>query len=188
MTYSPDGDTNGCPHNLMELLERCASKYFLVEEKADKLHVQCAFQTQKGYSRSWGNKVRKDLGYSAAELKIHPHNDILGAVGYQEGVVLACKGFTDAEIQHARDYYKNRVMGKYYRDHAKTMVGLLPSQVNLIKAHVGAKEGLDDEHAIETRMVEMGMSWPGMKVTDPYLKQCRIRDGMATGGASGGSC
>lgn len=180
MTYSPDGDTHGCPKNLVELIEHKAAAWHLVEEKADKLHIQCAFITQKGYSRSWGQKIRKDLGYSAAELKIHPHNDLLGAVGYQDGTVISTKGFTDEQINYAKKHYANRVTGKYYRDHVKTMTAIQPSQVNLIKAHVGAREGLDDEQEIEIRMVEMGMCWPGMKTTDPYLQQCRIRDGMTS--------
>lgn len=177
-TYSPKEDTVGCPNNLCKFLEEHARKWYLVQETADKKHVQCVFITQKGYSRSWGNKARKDLGYDKAELLIHVHKDLLGAIGYQDGEVLDNHGFSEDEILRAQEYYKNRVDGKYYRDHINTMTTLYPAQVNPTKALVSAREGIVDEEEIEARMVSMGFIWPGMKTTDPYVKQCRIRDGM----------
>lgn len=160
----------------MKFLEEHGVKWFLVQETADKKHVQCAFITRKGYSRSWGNWVRKDLGYDKAELLIHTHKDIMGAIGYQDGVVLDNHGFTESEIEAAREHYKNRVQGKYYRDHVNTMVTLYPAQVNPTKALVGAREGLVDDEEIEARMVAMGFIWPGMKTTGPYVAQCKARD------------
>lgn len=175
LTYSPPDETQGCPKNILDWIKAHARKYLLVEEMASKKHIQCAFITQKGYCRSWGNKARKDLGYSNIELQIHTHNDFLGALGYQEGDILECVGFSQADLAAARKHYKNRLQKKYYHDHLKTMTGLMPSQVNPLRAHVMEKEGLE-EYDAEQRMVAMGFIWPGMKPTDVYVAQCTTRD------------
>lgn len=147
----------------------------MVQEMADKKHIQCAFITKKPYSRSWGNKARKDLGYNNVELQIHPHNDILGAIGYQEGEVLVNHGFRKREIKAARKYYKNRLAGKKYRDHVKTMVTLSLAQVNPIRDHIMADHHVDT-YTAENLMVKYGFIWPGMKTTDPYVQACRLRE------------
>jgi len=186
LTYSPQDNTQGCPDKILDWLKAHARKYLLVQEMADKLHVQAAFITQKGYSRSWGNKARKDLGYDSTELLIHTHKDFLGALGYQEGEILDRKGFTDADIAEARKHYKNRLAAKYYTDHVNTMKTLYPSQVNPVRAHVMAREHMDEEEA-EARMVQLGYIWPGMRITDPYVRQCAVRDRVTAEGPTGGS-
>lgn len=186
LTYSPEVDTEGCPENIMQFVTKHAKKYYMVQELADKKHIQCAFLTQKGYSRSWGNKVRKDLGYTNTELRIHVHNDFLGAIGYQDGEVIANSGFSEQEISAAREYYKNRVNMKYYRDHVKTMVQLSLAQVNPIRDHIMAKEHVD-EYTAENIMVNGGFIWPYMKTTDPYVNNCKLRDSLHEGEHGGSS-
>lgn len=151
----------------------------MVQETADKKHIQCVFITTKPYSRTWGNKARKDLGYNKTELLIHTHKDILGAIGYQEGEVLVNHGFRKRELKAARNYYKNRLFGKKYRDHVKTMIPLSLAEVNPIRDHIMADRHVDTNTA-ENVMVKSGFIWPGMKTTDPYIQACRLRDQLLT--------
>lgn len=159
----------------MKFIEEHASKYYLVEETASKKHIQCAFVTRKPYSRSWGNTIRKALEYTKTELLIHKHNDILGAIGYQDGDVLANHGFSEDEINAAKEYYKKQLNMKYYRDHVKTMTTISLAQYAAIKGHIMDRESTDEAGAEKT-MVAGGCIWAGMKNLTPYIKACKLRD------------
>lgn len=119
MTYSPEGDTNGeLPTPIMDWLKEHAFRMHCVEEMADKKHIHCFFVSKKGYCRSWGNKIA--IGeFKKPALKVNPHKDALGAVGYARGTILFTD-YSNGEIKYAREYKDCHDIMAGVRKHVKT--------------------------------------------------------------------
>lgn len=173
LTYSPEGDTDGCPDNIKEFIKEHATRFHLVQEKASKLHVQCYFITKTPYSRSWGNAKRMSLGYNKVELKIHPHPDPLGALGYQEGDVLETT-FSKKEIEDAKQYYGKMLWGKKYRDNIKTAKQIGYNEIDAVLADVMDDNNVDVATA-KKMLAEANYVWKGMP-TQYYVDICRARE------------
>lgn len=181
LTYSPPDHTDGCPDVIMNFIQKFARKYYVVQETASKRHVQAVFITRARYCRSWGCKqaerLRKTLKLKPKALIIHPHANLAGAIGYQDGDVLANEGFDENKIKAAVKVYKLREEGKYYRDHVNTMISLNDGQATAIREHIMHKKNIDPEEA-ERLMVAQGHIWPRMKDATPYIRECMLRDAL----------
>lgn len=164
----------------MKWIEANARKWYVVQEIAGKSHIQAVFILKvpvgKDAPRMAFKRINKD--YVLPALKVHPHKDLLGALGYQDGTVLACEGFDNEILDKAKKYYSKRVQGKYYTQHAATLQELPNGKAKAMKAHIMAKEHCD-EHSAEKKMVAMGMVWSQCKTFTPYVAACKQRDAAA---------
>lgn len=178
LNYSPPEDTDGCPDDILQWIKLHAHKWHIVEEKADKQHIHAMFVTKKGYSRSWGCKSAKDLGYNKVnkrELLITPHKDPLRGLGYYDPIRVIDTTWSKKEIDICKKYYQDAISIAPYVQHAKAAQEVSSAKARAIQAEICARENLDPEEA-EARMLRGNLIWSGIKDYNEYIRANKIKD------------
>lgn len=180
LTYNTPGGVDEVPSDIMEWIEHNALKYLVVKETASQDHIQAVMVLKKEVSKDAVPMAFKRMNpsYKKPELVVHPHNDILGALGYQDYNILHNVGFTDKQLADAKAFYKARKEGQYYHAHVKTMKKIDAAEAKAMIELICHKEDLDEEEAAY-KLVERGFIWNGCKNFDPFIEQCEMRDAVA---------
>lgn len=182
LTFSPAEDTDGIPDTLLNFIKLHARKWHIVEEKADKQHVHALFVTCKGYSRGWGCKSAKDLGYNKVdkhELLIRPHKDPLRGLGYYNPIRVLDSTWDKKEIEMCAQYYKDTLSIAPYVHHTKAAQTIGVAAAQAIQAELCAREGLERDEA-EQRMLRANLLWPGVKDYTAYITANKLKDTLMT--------
>lgn len=181
ITYSPKEDVHEMPKLVRKFIKKFARKWCIVNERADKFHVQGTFITRNDYHRSWGDthakRLCKKLGLKPKAILIHPHGNLSGSIGYLDGKMIMCRGFDKKQIKAAVADYKARLEGKYYRAHVNSMIKLVPQDVSAMRQLVEHKLQCDPEEA-ERHMQRMGHIWAGMKDASTFVAKCMLNDAL----------
>ena len=159
----------------MDWLREHAAKMHVVEEMADKTHIHAFFVSKKGYCRSWGNKV--SIGeYKRPALKVNPHKDALGAVGYARGKVLLTD-YSDGEIKFAQGYKDSHDIIAAARKHVKAAWVISGNERDAYIAALTTMHGCTEAKAMEyLAAVAVG---PGIPLTQ-FKKNVLARENITS--------
>lgn len=176
-TWSPEGGSGEVPEDIYTWITEHCSKYLIVREQASLTHIQGAFITKLYYGKDAVRLAWKRMKYAKPAMDVKCHSDILGAVGYCQGDILALKGWTMADLQLASNFHATRVRGKFYGEAIKTVRNRTNAEAWLMTSHIMSEENVDQETA-EKNLQAYGNVWPACDFAGPYLQQVKARQRM----------